>query len=256
MAEQIRLEDSFRPSYRPARQAPGADTDMRRMGMLAAGLGGGIALLMGAVTLLRPSHHTIPVVEADSGPVRVKPLDPGGMKVSGADIGLNGGSQGPHLAPAAEQPEISVLKSQLRQMQRDLAKQAAATAQAEKLAQQAAAAPKIAAPAPVEHASATAILPPPVPVGAAAAPAPVVATGTQVQLAAFSDATAAHSAWDALVKQYPGLMRGHTPSISRTDAAGRTMFRLRTGGFTTVADATSFCVRVRARGNTCSIAAF
>ena len=150
MAEPIRLDEGFRPSYRPDR-ATGWDTDMRRMGLVAAGLGAGVALLVGASTLLRPAHHGVPVVEADSGPVRVKPLDPGGMKFSGADIGATGG-QGPQLAPAAEQPEIAALKAQLRQVKKELAKQAEATAQAEKLAQAAPSPPKVVAPAPLDRA--------------------------------------------------------------------------------------------------------
>src|SRR5580704_18069652 len=144
MAEPIRLDDGFRPSYRPDRAA-GWDPDMRRMGLVAAGLGAGIALLVGASTLLRPAHHGIPIVQPEIGPVRVKPLDPGGEKFSGADIGAPG-RDGPQLAPAAEQPEIAALKAQLRQVKKQLAKQAEAAAQAEKLAQASSTPPKIAAP--------------------------------------------------------------------------------------------------------------
>ncbi len=249
MAEQIRLEEGFRPSYRPDRRGAGFDPDMRRMGLVAAGLGAGVALLVGAATLLRPAHHGTPVVAAETGPVRVKPLDPGGMKFSGADIGAVSG-QGPQLAPAAEQPEIAALKAQLQQVKKQLAKQAAATVQATKLAQVAAAQPKVAAPVPVERASATAriVVPPPI--------APIPAAGTQVQLAAFSDAATARAAWASLAKQAPDLLRGHTPDVTRVDAAGRTMWRLRTGNFGTVTEAAKFCAKVRDRGGSCSIAAF
>ena len=240
MAEPIRLDEGFRPSYRPDR-ATGWDTDMRRMGLVAAGLGAGVALLVGASTLLRPAHHGVPVVEADSGPVRVKPLDPGGMKFSGADIGATGG-QGPQLAPAAEQPEIAALKAQLRQVKKELAKQAEATAQAEKLAQAAPSPPKV-------MVSPSADAPSP-------ATAPVPASGTEVQLAAFSSNDAAHSAWASLAQQAPDLLHGHKPDISRVDVGGRTMWRLRTGGFATVAEAASFCAKVQARSGSCSIAAF
>jgi len=254
MAEPIRLDEGFRPSYWPDR-ATGWDTDMRRMGLVAAGLGAGVALLVGASTLLRPAHHGVPVVEADSGPVRIKPLDPGGMKFSGADIGATGG-QGPQLAPSAEQPEIAALKAQLRQVKKELAKQAEATAQPEKIAQAAPSPPKVVAPAPFDRALATTHMVSPSADAPSPATAPVPASGTEVQLAAFSSNDAAHSAWASLAQQAPDLLHGHKPDISRVDVGGRTMWRLRTGGFATVAEAASFCAKVQARSGSCSIAAF
>ena len=254
MAEPIRLDEGFRPSYRPERAA-GWDPDMRRMGLVAVGLGAGVAVLVGLSALLRPTHQGIPVVQADIGPVRVKPLDPGGMKFSGADIGTSG-HEGPQLAPAAEQPEIAALKAQLRQVKRALEKQAEETAAAEKLAQAAPSPPKIAAPAPIDRALATARVAAAAPVAAPRITAPVPATGTEVQLAAFSSDDAAHSAWASLQQQAPELLRGHKPDISHVDVGGRTMWRLRTGGFATVAEAANFCAKVQARSGSCSIAAF
>jgi hypothetical protein len=254
MAEPIHLDEAFRPSYRPDRAA-GWDPDMLRMGLVAAGLGAGVALLVGASTLLRPAHHGIPIVQPDIGPVRVKPLDPGGMKFSGADIGTPG-HDGPQLAPAAEQPEIAALKAQLRQVKKELAKQAEAAAQAEKLAQAASSPPKIAAPAPIDRALATARVAAPAPAKAPLVAAPVPAAATEVQLAAFSSDDAARNAWLSLVQQAPDLLRGHKPDITRVEVGGRTMWRLRTGGFATVADAASFCTKVQARSGSCSIAAF
>jgi SPOR domain len=252
MAEPIRLDEGFRPSYRPER-AGGWDTDLRRMGLVAAGLGAGVALLVGASSLLRPTHQGIPVVQPDIGPVRVKPLDPGGMKFSGTDIGTSG-REGPQLAPAAEQPEIAALKAQLRQVKKALEKQAEETAAAEKIAQTTP--PKVATQAPVDLAVATARIAAPKTVATPAVAVPVPAAGTEVQLAAFSSDDAAHSAWASLMQQAPELLRGHKPDISHVDVGGRTMWRLRTGGFATVAEAASFCAKVQARSGSCSIAAF
>ena len=197
----------------------------------------------------------MPVVQPDIGPVRIKPLDPGGMKFSGADIGTSGRA-GPQLAPAAEQPEIAALKAQLRQVKKALAKQAEETAAAEKLAQASPSPPRIAAPAPIDRALATAHIAAPARVAAPPAAAPVPAAGTQVQLAAFSSDQAARSAWASLTQQAPDLLRGHKPDISHADVGGRTMWRLRTGGFATVAEAAGFCAKVQARSGSCSIAAF
>jgi hypothetical protein len=250
----------FRPSYRPERPA-GLDPEMKRMGVMAAGIGGVLALLVGGAWLIRPAHHGVPVVEADPTPVRVKPLNPGGMQVTGSDFGAPSTS-GPHLAPAAEQPELSVLHQQVRTMQKEIAKQAAANAQALKLAQEAAAHPKIAAAAPIQRASATAMITAPAPVSVSALPRlaealpAATSSGTDVQFAAFTDEAAARTEWDALVKKSPQLLGGRKPEITRADAAGRTMWRLRTGGFNTVAEAASFCAKMRAQGADCSIAAF
>ena len=276
MAEQIGLDRAeFRPSYRPERAQSRLDPDMKRMGLLAAALGGVIALFAGGTMLMRPSHHTVPVIEAEAGPVRIKPENPGGMQVSGADMSTPGLDQGPHLAAAAEQPELANLAAQVRQVKKELAKQAAENAVLEKqsaaatqLARQTAANAAhsnvvpaarsnivpaarsniVAAAAPVQQAAATARV--------AAPPHAANASGSNVQLAAFVDEPAARAEWEALAKRVPELLGGRQPEISRTDAGGRTMYRLRTGGFGTVADAASFCEKMKAHGEECSIGAF
>src|ERR1700733_6225098 len=141
MAEQVGaakapLQADFRPSYRLERPAPslGMDPDMRRMGMLAAGVGGALALLFGLSMLMHHGRQGVPVIDAQEGPVRIKPVDRGGMTVTGAEIGGGAVGQGPKLAPAAEKPEIQALKAQLSAMKRQLARQAADKAQAEQAA--------------------------------------------------------------------------------------------------------------------------
>jgi hypothetical protein len=231
---------------------------MKRMGLVAVGLGGLLALLAGGSLLMRPAHHGVPVIEPEPGPVRIKPANPGGMQVSGADFSAGVG-QGPHLAAAAERPELSVLRAEVRDIkQREkkllaeneaLAKQSAEADRIARLAEAAALHPSIvASPAPVARAAATARV--------AAPEAPAVASATTVQLAAFVDEAAARHEWDALSKRVPDLLGGKRPEISRTDAGGRVMFRLRTGGFNTVTDAVGFCAKMKAHGEECSIAAF
>ena len=259
MAEPIGLNrEGFRPSYRPEKRPSGLDPDMMRMGIVAAGFGGLLALAVGGAWLMRPAHHGVPVVEADAGPVRVKPENPGGMTVTGADF-AGPSAAGPHLAPAAEQPELSELHHQVRTMKRELARQAAENAQALKLAEAAVARPRITSVAPVQHASAAAFEPtqePDLPRFAEAPQLAATSSGTDVQFAAFTDAAAARTEWESLVKKTPELLGGRRPEITRTDAGGRIMWRLRTGGFASVADAAGFCAKMRARGADCSIAAF
>jgi hypothetical protein len=242
-ARKAPLQVDFRPSYRPERPAPGLgmDPDMRRIGMLAAGVGGALALLLGLSLLLHHGRREVPVIDAQAGPVRIKPADRGGMTVTGADLPTHPG-QGPQLAPEAEKPEMHAMK-------RQLAKEAADAAQAQqaaRLAQAAAARPRVAAAAPVEHASATARI---------AVPAEAD-RGVRVQVGAFADAQAAQVEWDQLRGKLPELLAGRRPEVSRVDTAGRTMWRLRTGGFASVEQATGFCGKMRAKGADCSIAAF
>ena len=247
---QIGVErEGFRPSYRPAKQAAGMDKDIKRLGVVAACIGGGIALLAGGSSLLGHRHRGVPVIEADAGPVRIKPTDAGGMQVTGADLGLGVGSA-QTLAPVAEQPQINALRAQLHAVKKELARQAAETAQVAKLAE--ANSVKVVAAPPVQRASAVAR----VPVAVALVALPKVADGPRVQLAAFTDEAAARTGWNALEKKAPDLLGGRAPEISRVQVAGHVMWRLRTGGFDSVAEATGFCGKMRAHGTDCAIAAF
>ena len=184
--------EGFRPSYRPAKQATGFDPDMKRMGLVAAGLGGIVALLVGGSMLVGGRHHGVPVIEAEAGPVRIKPENAGGMQVTGADFNLGAGTT-QTLAPVAEQPQINALKAQLHAVKKELERQAAETAQVAKLAE--ASASKIVAAPPVQRASATAVVA--AQAAAPVAPAPIAAPpkpanyGPTVQLAAFTDEAAA-----------------------------------------------------------------
>jgi hypothetical protein len=251
-----RLRADFRPSYRP--EKPGADlNDLRRIGIVAAGLAGIVALSVGGMKLLGQRHEGVPTVEAPAGPVRVKPLDAGGLKLTGAELsaGPDGAQQA--LGPAAEQPEINALRAQLHAVKQELARQAAENAQTAKIAETAkieASTPKIVVtPAPVQASALAheAPVPPPLPVSV-----PPVEQRVHVQLAAFADSAAAYTEWDTLVKKWPDLLARRRPEISRVAAAGRTMWRLRTGPFPDVADARSFCATLRNRGADCSVAAF
>jgi hypothetical protein len=87
----------------------------------------------------------------------------------------------------------------------------------------------------------------------AAAPA---AKGTLVQLAAVSSEEAAKTEWQRLEKRFPDLLGQRKPAISRIDHDGKALWRVRTGGFDDLTEATVFCERIRAKGTGCSVAAF
>lgn len=243
----------YRASYRVP--SGGMDGMTRKLLIAAVGLGGVLLAGMGGWALL--GHHSgpVPVIEADTRPLRVKPDNAGGMQVAGADEQVMGeqsrGVQG--MAPRAEAPAPQALRAQ----------------------QQLPDAPAAAVPAPAPSPSAVASpgvspLPdtprPPVRAGAAAAKpavpaaAPAVAPPTVgvtlVQLAAVDTEQGAQAEWQRLAKRMPDALGDRRLVLQRAERDGKAVWRVRTGGFSDVADATTFCSRLRAKGASCTIAAF
>ena len=234
-------------SWRTPRRSTLFDPQMVRMGAIAAGVLGVLALGVGGYALLGHRSHTIPVVEADAGPVRVRPDNPGGAMVIGADeqiMGGNGHGQADAVAPGQEAPAPQALRAQIEAEKKPDAP--AIEAPAEQPIAPAAQPVSLAAPPPSEPSPVSAM-----PEHRAAAPA-----GTQVQLAALDSEKAAMVEWKRLSHRMPGLLDSHQPAVERAEHSGKTIFRLRTGGFTDMASATAFCAQVRSKGAGCSIASF
>ena len=87
-------------------------------------------------------------------------------------------------------------------------------------------------------------------------PAASAANGAMVQLTAVNSEDAAKSEWQRLSKRLPDLLGQRKPAFSKTEHDGKAMWRVRTGGFADVAQATAFCDKVRAKGAGCSVADF
>ena len=85
----------------------------------------------------------------------------------------------------------------------------------------------------------------------APAPAPPVRAGFQVQLASLDEEAAALAHRDHLRAHLPAPLAGHVPIIERADLNGRIYWRLRAGGFTTRAQASAACSRLRMSGHDC-----
>ena len=97
-----------RPSYRMDRPSRRLDAGTVRLLVFA---GAALLVLLFAVGTWawvgrRPAG--IPVIEADSRPLRVKPDNPGGMQIAGADEPDDGA---PSLAPAPEAPAPRALRA-------------------------------------------------------------------------------------------------------------------------------------------------
>jgi SPOR domain len=106
MSEQINVSG---PMYRPSRDdTQGMDAGTMRL-LYLAGLGG-VAILVGiAVYSLTGRSHSdaVPIVQADSRPLRVKPENPGGMTVAPEEKAVNPNDS--HLAPPTEEPNPRAL---------------------------------------------------------------------------------------------------------------------------------------------------
>ena len=133
----------------------------------------------------------------------------------------------------------------------------------------AAPAPKPATPPPYvpDNSDAAYTGPPPIPVTASsstpgpAAPEPAApsssgAGGDEVQLGALNSSDDAERAWRDISGATPALFNGKQPDIQPATVNGKTYYRLRVGGFSSKADAATFCAEVSAAGNACTVANF
>ena len=240
------------PTYRVAR-GRGMDPATKRLALIAAGLGSALLVVIGLWSL--DNHHggaaSVPVIQPPPGPMRVKPANPGGMKLAPDDgmlsLGSAGGDGTDTLAPPPESPDLQALRPPPKPV-------AAVSAPVPP-----------AAPAP----AAVGMLPPgspPLPVppipeppsvssGPAASPSAVSPSGTPVtvQLAALPTEAAARQQWALLQRRLPDLLHGRSVAISQVDLGGHPWWRVRTAGFTGPAAADSFCEQVRAKGAACDV---
>jgi len=81
-----------------------------------------------------------------------------------------------------------------------------------------------------------------------------VATGDwMLQLGAFSTNASAEKAWDSFGKKYGTVLEGLAPDYQKAEVKGKTLFRLRAGGFASRADATARCDDLKKQGGSCLV---
>lgn len=182
--------------------------------------------------------RSVPVIEPDPRPIKIRPDDPGGLRVPNQDeliFERNRGAPLPsataQLAPEPEAPALDALRAQVAQ-----------------------AAPEP-EPAPAISRPAT---PPPAPAQPAtaepAAARPVPGGPVRVQLGALTSEDAARGEWDRLARAHEDMLGAFRPQILRFEREGQVpLFRLRTGGFRDIAAARAFCDQMRERRVPCSI---
>ncbi len=242
-------------SWRVQRRSVASDMQIKRMAVIA-----GAVVLVGAIVIAGYSYlgrrpHAVPVIEADSRPIRVRPDNPGGMQVAGADEQIMGGAgsdRADAMAPPPEAPQLGALRAQIQAANQPAPPPVAVSPPV--VAPPVAAPPFVAPPVVAAPTAAPAApgsrQPPP----HAAAPAP---TGrTMVQLASVGTEQEATSEWQRLSRKMPELLRSRQPALQRAERDGKQLWRVRTGGFADTAQATAFCTQVRAKGTGCTIASF
>jgi hypothetical protein len=165
------------------------------------------------------------LIAAPEGDYKVKPDEPGGMKVEGEGGTAFAASEGADTKGRINVdavPETPV-----------------------------AAAPKQAAPAPQVPAlqpKQVAAAPKQAPAPAPAAPAAATAGGATVQLGAFSSQSGANNAWKAMAGRFKYLAP-LSHSVTPATVGGKTLYRLRASG----PDAKNLCGRLRVAGESCVV---
>jgi hypothetical protein len=203
----------------------------------------------------RGSSRNAPLIEADARPIKIRPDNPGGLRVPNQDELIFDRNRGARpaapggLAPEAETPRVDQLRAQL----------------AERAAQEAArnAPPPSPAPAqpaapatPSAPATASALNAPslPAPVPSAERFAPVPNGRAQVQLGALPSEAAARGEWDRLQKRVPEFLGNRRVSLAPFDREGQTpLYRIRTGGFADAATARAFCEEMKTKSIPCMV---
>ncbi|MGG5885579.1 SPOR domain-containing protein [Falsiroseomonas sp. HC035] len=252
------MSDAMVPSYRVQRDRPGVPWMMLAAagGLLAVG---GVAA-GGWWAFQSMGGGGVPVVEADPRPFKVRPDDPGGLRVPNQNAlvlerpGNRQAQAAPRadgLVPEAEAPNLALLRAAVapppviapRPMPVPEPDSVVATEAPEEAATLASLPfPPPAAPAPPTSPSPA----------AAAVPAPVANGRALVQLAAVGSEEAARGEWDRLTRRAPELFQGRSPVVQRVEReSGSPLFRLRASGFADADSAAQFCEQARARSLAC-----
>ncbi len=244
------MSDMMVPSYRVQRDPSGVPW---RMLAVAGGMLAVVAVGAGGYWAFQSSGGGVPVVEADPRPFKVRPDDPGGLRVPNQNalvLERPGNRQSPaqagrpaEVVPEAESPNLDLLRAAVAPPPvvppRALPRPAEPAAPASLAAPQ----PAPAAGAPAAGAPAAAAL---------AVPRAVPNGRVMVQLAAVPSDEAARSEFERLARRAPEFFEGRSPVVQRLEREGQSpLFRLRTGGFADQDSARQFCEALRARNFAC-----
>ena len=219
------------------------------MALFAGGLW--VAYVAGTHHLVDGSGGSVPLIRADAAPSKIRPEQPGGMKIPDQNVSIysegGGGAAVEKLLPAAEQP-----------MPRPAPEREPASPSPAAGAPPPAAAtgstPGSAAPAPTAAAPGSAA--PSAQPALAASPARGDATRpVRVRLAALRSVAAAREEWARAKRVNPDLLGGLSGVAVRVDLGDQGIFyRVEAGPFADVAAAERLCGELQRRNQGCILA--
>ncbi|WP_159349396.1 SPOR domain-containing protein [Roseomonas harenae] len=273
------MSDFTVPSYRVRPQRAGFQLPWRMLAIAGAVVG--VAAVGGGIvwSVTRAMNSSVPTIEADARPIRVKPDDPGGLRVANQDERIfesqrrsQAGSTPPQarLTPEPERPDLAALRQAAARAQQAAAPTPPAAAPAAQADSGPVRPPLVnpslgqqqpgRSPAPAEQHQAQqeqpqvpAISPPPMP---ANAPSPAVPARTGrfvVQLGAVTSEEAARGEWTRLQGRIPELA-GRQPQITRVDRGDQPpLWRIRTSGLPDAAAARGLCDSAKSKGAPCAV---
>lgn len=82
---------------------------------------------------------------------------------------------------------------------------------------------------------------------------PAASGSPVVQIGAFSSNALAEQSWNGVASKIPGRIAGKTLRVEKADVDGKTYHRALVGGFSSRADADSFCAALKAEGGACTV---
>jgi hypothetical protein len=220
-----------------------------------------------------PNGGAVPLVQAEAGPLKSLPTDPGGLEVLNQDkLILNGqvvDSASGKVERMLPPPEAPIAKPNPSAVPSTPSSQIAPSAQIAPSTQIATAVPRAVTPPPVQATPApqSVVSRPgavPQPLGGQTAPivakpptaqtppsaTPVAARGAKVQLGAVKSEAAASAEWVKLKKAHPELA-SLSMSVAKVEIPNKgTYYRIQAGP---VSDGASVCGAVKARGQDCLV---
>ncbi|MBB4154714.1 hypothetical protein GGQ80_002630 [Sphingomonas jinjuensis] len=208
----------------------------RAIGMVLLGLAVIAAIVFAYYKVQQRPAATGQLIPAPEGPYKVKPQEPGGMKVEGegnAAIATSAGQSGQGAIDLNAVPEKPVEGTRV-----------------------------VPRPTPTDSGARNAVAQVPTSGGKLVAAAPVSvrsdanrsggARGTQVQLGAYPSEALANAAWSGFSKRF-GYLAPLTKSVQSVSTGGKTLYRLRVDAGS-ADEAAELCGRLRVAGEACFVA--
>ncbi|MFT4936248.1 MAG: outer membrane biosynthesis protein TonB [Pseudoalteromonas distincta] len=183
-----------------------------------------------------PQTVGTPVGEMKTAPApEDQPVDPAtGLQIYRSEDGAPAPAE-PNFVPPPEQPQARP-DPQLRPS-------APVTSQPAPAAQ----------PAPTPTPKAPAQTTPAAPPAKAPAPAAVASGGAMVQVGAFSSEALADAGWNDAMRALPDSAAGKGKRVEPVESNGKTLYRGYVTGFSSRAEASAYCDRLKAAGRSCFV---